>query len=271
VKKLLCLIMLLIMVGVIDNAAGQSSYSKSIVWKGYTWVLREGNPYSSPGYGAWSSANIIGPDANGYLTFKITNPTGVQPIGCQMNSQKVGWGYGTYTVVVEGDMTTLDKNIVWGGLFPMYCGNPYIEFDVCETSLWNAYPNTQIIHNSFYGTYPSSLLAHGAHINIPQDRVQTHRLIWQPGKVTFDSFIGTGTGGTNYFHTEVTQDVPAPSQELLAFSMWVTLGGVRQTPDWTDLDAPETSVILRDFTFTPLSSSPTPTPTPTSKKPRRKR
>lgn len=255
--------MLIIMAGVGDNAA--ASYVKSIVWKGYTWGLRD-DGISSPGYGTWSSANIFGPDVNGYITLKITNPTGQQPIGCQMNSQKVGWGYGTYTVVVEGDMTTFQKNIVFGGLFPIFCGNPYIEFDLCETSKWVTLANTNIIHNSFYGTYPSSLSAHGVRMPIPSDRVQTHRLIWEPGKATFDSFIGTGTGGTNYFHTEITQDVPAPGNEVVVLNMWVSVGGDGlRAPDATDLAVPETSVIIRDFTFTPAVPSISPTPTPTRK------
>ena len=184
-----------------------------------------------------------------------------------MNSQKVGWGYGTYTVVVEGNWAAFDKNIVFGGLFPLYCGTPYIEFDVCETSKWDVFAATQIIHNSWYGTYPTSLLTHGMRMAVPSDTVQTHRLIWQAGKATFDSFIGTGTGGTNYFHTEITQDVPAPGPEVVVFNMWVTAGPAGSVADATDLDAPETSVILRNFTFTPEvpTITPTPAPTPTKK------
>ncbi|MDD1763598.1 MAG: hypothetical protein LUQ70_02660 [Methanobacteriaceae archaeon] len=266
-KKLFCFILLFILGGIVENVA----MATSIVWKGYTWNLRDDRANSSPGYGAWSSANITGPDANGYLTLKVTNPTGSQPIGCEMGTQKAGWGYGTYTAVVEGDMTTFDKNIVFGGLFLFYHGNPYIEFDACETSKWNGYATTQIIHNSWYGTYPSALKSHGVRMAIPSDTVQTHRLIWQEGKATFDSFIGTGTEGTPYFHTEITQDVPPPGSEVVVFNMWTTLGGLAgSTPGATDLDAPETSVILRDFTFTPLSSTPTPTPTPTTKPGQRK-
>jgi hypothetical protein len=269
VKKLICLIMLLIMGWVFGSDVG--AQVSSIVWKGYTWNLRNDPPYDSPGICAWSSANILGPDANGYLTFKVTNPTGIQPIGCQMNSQKVGWGYGTYTVVVEGDWAAFDKNIVFGGLFPLYNGTHYIEFDVCETSKWDGYATTQIIHNSWYGTYPTSLLTHGMRMPIPSDRVQTHRLIWQAGKATFDSFIGTGTGGTPFFHTEITQDVPVPGSEAVVFNMWVTAGPQGSVADASDLDAPETAVIIRDFTFTPEVPSTTPTPTPPPSKSRGKK
>jgi hypothetical protein len=185
-----------------------------------------------------------------------------------MYSQKAGWGYGTYTVVVEGDLAAFDKNIVFGGLFPFYYGTPFLEFDVCETSKWDDdYPNVIILHAMQFGTFDQRFKKMQV-INIPSDTVQTHRLIWQPGKATFDSFIGEGTGGTNYFHTEFTSDVPVPGSEVVVFNMWTFCG--TETPDSTDLAAPETSVIIRDFTFTPFSS-PTPTPTPTPKKPRRKK
>jgi hypothetical protein len=184
-KKLICLILLLIMGGVIGNEAG--AQVSSIVWKGYTWKLRSGNAGSSPGYGAWSPANILCPDANGYLTLKITNPTGKQPIGCEMGSEKLGWGYGTYTVVVEGDLTTFDKNIVFGGLFPFFYGTPYIEFDVNETSKWDGdYANSVINHCLWFGTFSQRYKLFQVK-DIPSDPVQTHRLIWQVGKATFDS------------------------------------------------------------------------------------
>jgi len=257
VKKIFFLIMLLIMGGVIGNVA--RSEAATIVWKGYTWNVRN-DGVSSPGYGTWSSNNILCPDPNGYLTFKVTNPTGKQPVGCEMYSQKAGWGYGTYTVVVEGDLTALHKNIVFGGLFPFFYGTPYIEFDVCETSKWdNDYPNVIILHAMQFGTYYQRLKAMQTK-DIPADTVQTHRLIWQPGKATFDSFIGEGTGGTNYFHTEITQDVPVPGSEVVVFNMWTYCGTA--VPDATDLAAPETSVIIRDFKFTPGTTT---TPTTTTK------
>ena len=263
-KKIFCLIMLLIMGGVVGNVAG--SEVATIVWKGYTWNLRN-DGVSSPGYGTWSRANILGPDANGYLTFKITNPTRVQPIGCEMSSQKVGWGYGTYTVVVEGDMTAFNKNIVFGGLFPFFYGTPYIEFDVNEASKWDGdYRYTVIDHVVWYGTFSQRFKLVQVS-DIPSDTVQTHRLIWQPGIATFDSFIGTGTGGKNYFHTEIKSHVPAPGSEVVVFNMWVYAG---TAPDATDLAAPETSVIIRDFTFTPEVSSTSP-PIPPSRSKKRKK
>jgi len=220
-------------------------------WKGYTWDLRDGGT-GGPGFGGWSSANVVGPDANGYLTLKLTNPSGSAPIGCEIDNQTTGLGYGTYTVVVDARLDNLDKNIVFGGLFPYFYGNPYIEFDVNETSRWDSSSNVLISHNVWYGAN-DNITENGNNMNVPSDVVQTHRFIWEPGKATFDSFLGTGTGGTNYFHTVITNNVPAPSEEQVIVNLWAFAEG---TPSSDDKDAPAKDVILRDFTFSALGSTP---------------
>jgi hypothetical protein len=218
----------------------------TITWKGYTWDLKDGVP-DSPGFGAWSNANVTGPDGNGYITLKITNPTAIAPIGCEMVNQTTGLGYGIYTIVVGTALNALDKNIVLGGLFPFYYGNPYIEFDVNETSNWDGeFADVKISHNVWYGTDPDNPTKLGADYTVPADAVQTHRFIWAPGIAIFDSYLGTGTGGSNYFHTTVTNNVPVPSTEACIINLWVYSSGA---PGADDIDAAATDIVIRDFTF----------------------
>jgi hypothetical protein len=229
----------------------------TVDWKGYTWTLRDGGT-GGPGFGGWSDDNVTGPDANGYLTMKITN-AGSDPIGCQI-AMSESLGYGRYVLVVEHDFSTLDKNIVFGGLFPFYYGNPYVEFDVCEISSWdNSDPDgfgagvPFIQHNSWYGSDPDNptLGGHNAAV-IDSGTVHTFVFTWAPDMAIYDAFIGTGTSGTNILHTVHTSNIPVPGNEAPLINLWlVNRNGAVNAGD---LDAPATNIVLRDFGFTALST-----------------
>ena len=228
----------------------------AISWKGYTWNTRDGG--GGPGFGTWSTSNVSGPDGSGYVTLSITNPSGSAPIGAEIiNTSSLG--YGTYTLVTGTRMDTLDKNIVFGGLFPYFGGSPFIEFDVGEISSWDAAnadgygPSVVYIsHNSWYNNAASR-----THSSVPigSDQVHTFVLRWEPGIATYDTYIGTGTGGTRILHSVHTTSIPVPSTEVPIINLWVYNNS--GTPNAGDLDAPATSIVLRDFTYTALSA-PTP-------------
>lgn len=223
-------------------------------WKGYSWNLRDGGGAGGPGFGRWAAANISGPDGNDYITMNITN-AGNDPVGCEMFMSS-GLGYGTYTIVVEKDFTTLDKNVVFGGLFPYFGGSPFIEFDVNEISAWDnedadGYGANvpYVSHNSWYNggasrTHTSAIM--------PSDTVTTHTLRWEPGIATYNSYIGTGTGGTLIKNSVHNTNIPVPSSEVPIINLWVYATG---TPGGTDTDVPATSVVLRDFYWVPLTGS----------------
>lgn len=219
----------------------------TLVWKGYTWDLYDAG-VTTLGFNEWSSANVS-VDSNGYLNLAITNPTGVQPIGCAMAISTLGMGYGTYKIVVGTDLTTLDKNIVFGGLY-LYNSDTFIEFDACESSQWDGeYANTQINHQSWYGT-EASPIAQLEHINIPSDAVQTHFLIWRKDMVIFKSFVGNVdlNAQNPYFETVFTENIPEPDTERVKMNLWTYCTGAAGADD---LDAPATTVIVRDFEFIP--------------------
>ncbi|MDD3006733.1 MAG: hypothetical protein PHX30_04090 [Candidatus Pacebacteria bacterium] len=215
-------------------------------WKGYTWTLANGDAWDAE-LNTYSSSNVVGPDANGYITLKLTNPSGEDPIGADMYCEQDRFGYGTYTTVIGSRLDNLDKNIVFSGMTVRRDKDPWFEFDGSEASRWDYWDSdVEISHELWFGD-DYDVDWHGDSMSIASDSVQTHRMVWEPGKVTFDSFLGTGIGGTNYFHTVITRDVPEPTDdEYVEFMMWVYADGYPNSGDW---DVPATSVVVRDFTF----------------------
>lgn len=222
----------------------------TINWKGYTWDLRN-EGLSGTGFGFWTEENIS-IDSDGYLNMQVTNPTGIQPRICGMTNTSRGLGYGTYTLVVGTDLTTLDKNIVFGGMYPLENNTPYIEFDVCECSKWDdRYADVYIYHNSYYGSNSSPSYQQGL-LQLPSASCYTFQFIWKKNSVIFKSFIGDNANGTPFFSTVFTENIPEPNQERVYLSLWAYSNGVAGVDD---VDAPETTVIVRDFNFTPMTYS----------------
>lgn len=233
----------------------------AISWKGYSWDLRSGA--GGPGYASWATANVTGPDANDYITLKITNPTGVAPVGCEMDMTQ-SLGYGTYTLVTGSRFDNLDKNIVFGGLFPYFGGSPFIEFDVGEVSNWDradadAYgpDKVYISHNSWW---TDSLRTHTSVDSLGADQVYTFVFTWSAGRAEYWTYLGTGTGGTLLLNSVHTANIPVPSTEKPIINLWCydSNQGSTQTLAATvadDKDVPATNIILRDFYWTAPGAS----------------
>lgn len=219
--------------------------SLQFTWKGYTWNKRiHIGDYSTNK--PMSVSNVSGPDGSDYLTLKITNPSRSAPAGAEIFSDQRGFGYGIYTVVVDASLAGIDPKTIFGGLFLFDFTSPpdYREIDVNEVRNYNGNTNIQILHSHVYNN--SGVRAFITdNVDVDSSSVQTHRLIWEPSKLTFDSFIGTGTGGTNYFHSVQTTNLPTPGLERVHFNIWID-----NVSGWES--ATPLSVILRDFTFSKL-------------------
>ena len=225
--------------------------STSFVWKGYTWNSRSGG--GGPQYnGQWDSNNVSGPDVNGYITIKTSNPTGTSPYGGEMSSATKGWGYGTYVCVVGSRVDNLDTNFVWGNMFTYdsdtLTGNTAVshnEIDAAETSKWGT-AVAATGYNHFYNNAGVNT-AIGNSVTTTSDVVMTHRMIWQPGRITYESYIGTGVGGTLLASAVQTTNLPVPALEKVYFNAWVGnfATGAANTPS--------TPIVLRDFSFTPFA------------------
>jgi hypothetical protein len=218
--------------------------ANQFTWKGYTWNgrIHQGSPTNNQ---AWAS-NISGPDINDYLTLSLANPTGNQPYGSEFFSAQRGFGYGTYLAVIGTRLDTMDPKVGFGNLFLFDFTAPpdYREIDVAEIRNYNGNPNIRLLHSHVYNNAGTRQFITDD-VDVSADIVVTHRLIWEPGRLTFDAFVGTGVGGTNYFHTVHTTNIPAPGLERVHFNIWNNTGVAGY------LSATPTDVVLRDFSFTP--------------------
>lgn len=243
-------------------------------WKGVNWEKRFWG--GAPMYnGSWSKNNVSNPDANGYVTLNLTNPTGTAPIGAEMQTTRAGgWGYGTYSTTVEKNVNSLQKESVWGCLFTYDPeANPgFSEVDLCEASAWGggaaygeSWPITQGHGYWFDASKPPGQGNNTTTFNSTNDPILTHKMVWEPGKITFETYAGEGYNGPLIKRTILqSSTVPVPSPNMkLHFNLWVT-GGGGGSPSTVK---PE-KVVVRDFSYVPAgttASAPTPivTPTPT--------
>lgn len=231
----------------------------SFAWEGFNWQKRfwSGAPHYN---GLVDAANVADPDANGYVTLAITNPTGDAPIGAEFLSTRKGFGYGTYSATVERNLQTLQKEVVWGCLFTYDpdAAPGYNEIDLCEASAWGggaaygeSWPVSQGHGYWFDSTKPAGQGNNTVTFGVSDDPILTHRMVWEPGKISFETFAGEGYAG-RLLKSTVLQGttVPVPAKEAVHFNLWVTGGGGGSPTEVK----PET-VTLRDFSFVPRTST----------------
>lgn len=222
----------------------------TITWKGYTWDLTDGAAGIGAGYGAYAAANVTGPDGSDHVTINITNPTGSAPIGCEMTNQTRGLGYGTYILTISTALNTLDDNIVFGGLFLLNYGCPYVEIDVGEVSAWNSGASPVVDSTNWYGPDQDDIFStadDASTLNIDSGATHTFRLIWMRNYMQIEVFVGTDLTVAPYKKTIYTKNIPLPSQEAATINIWLFTNNT--PPIASDLDAPATAVVLTNFQF----------------------
>jgi hypothetical protein len=235
-------------------------------WKGYNWQKRNygGGPHYN---GLFSAANVTSPDAQGHVTLSLTNPTGTAPVASELISTKRGWGYGTYQTTVEKDLSAMQDETVWGCLFTYdpAAAPGHTEIDLCEASAWGGGPSTNpwpIVQGHGYwhdATKEAGVGSNTVNFPVTSNANLTHTMVWEPGKITFQTFAGESASGVPLKRTVLEgPTVPVPANEAIHFNLWAT-GGGGGTPDTMK---PETAII-KDFSFTPRgSSTPVPVPAP---------
>lgn len=230
-------------------------------WKGFNWEKRwwSGAPHYNKTFDA---ANVSDPDANGHITMTLSNPTGNSPVAAEFNTTRHGgWGYGTYSATVEKNLNSLQDEAVWGCLFS-YDPNAapgYTEIDICEASAWGGgksygqdWPVTQGHGYWFDASKPAGEGNNTTVFKATNDPVLTHKMVWEPGRITFETYSGEGYSGPLLKRTVLeSSTVPVPSPNTtLHFNLWATAGGGGDP----DNLRPE-QVIVRDFSYAP---APTP-------------
>jgi hypothetical protein len=236
----------------------------SFAWKGFNWEKRFWG--GAPQYNkAFNAANVSSPDAKGYVTMKLTNPTGAAPVAAEFQSTRKGFGYGTYSTTVEKNLSLLQKEVVWGCLFTYDPGAApgFNEIDLCEASAWGggasygeSWPVTQGHGYWFDASKPPGQGNNTTVFDVTASPITTHRMVWEPGRLTFETYAGAGYVGTLLKRTVLEgSTVPVPAKEQVHFNLWVTGGGGGDPAHVK----PE-SVVIRDFSFTPASRAPPPVP-----------
>jgi hypothetical protein len=227
-------------------------------WKGFNWEKRFWG--GAPQYNKlFAAANVSNPDANGHITMNLTNPTGDAPVGAEFQSTRQGFGYGTYSTTVEKDLTTLQKEVVWGCLFTYdpLAEPGYNEIDLCEASAWGggaaygeSWPVSQGHGYWFDASKPPGEGNNTTVFDVTPAPITTHRMVWEPQRITFETFAGEGFTGTLLKRTVLEgATVPVPAKEQIHFNLWVTGGGGGDPAHVK----PE-SVVIRDFSFVPAAA-----------------
>jgi hypothetical protein len=227
----------------------------SFSWKGFNWEKRSygGSPQFN---GKYDAANVVKPNAKGYVTLKITNPTGKAPIASEFQSTRKGFGYGTYSTTVEKNVKAMQKEVVWGCLFTYdSSAKPgFNEIDLCEASAWGggatygqSWPITQGHGYWFDASKPPGKGNNTVTFNATANPVTTHKMVWSKGKIVFETYAGTGYTGALLKRTVLQgASVPVPAKEQVHFNFWVAGGGggnpTKVKPE---------SVIIRNFSFVP--------------------
>jgi hypothetical protein len=231
-------------------ATADSGPAGDVFWSGFNWTketLAAGQTPASP-------SNISGPDRNGYLRISMTNG-GDDPVGAELVSTRAGFGYGTYTSVVAGPLSTMGRSNVFGGFFTYDGGTAgtHNEIDWHETSRWGLADSPVGLDHSYYYDDNGATTSNASTVPIPSDLVQTHVVRWEPGRLTFDSYAGTGTGGRLISHDVQDRGVPVPGREHLVVNLWAFIGSGSTT---SATDATPITVELRSLTVVPLGQGP---------------
>ena len=266
-----------LLLGALVPAPGVAAETPSVIadpgpsgdfsWKGFNWEKRRYG--GGPNYnGKFDAANVGDPDANGHVTLTLSNPTGQAPVGAELISTRRGFGYGTYSTTVEKDLSSLQKEVVWGCLFTYDASVApgYNEVDLCEASAWGGgtgkqqWPITQGHGYWFDASLPPGAGNDTTVFDVTDHPVLTHRLVWEPRKLTFETFAGKDSSGPLLKRTVLEGGkVPTPARETVHFNLWVTGGGggdpARVRPE---------QVVVRDFSFTPAGAVACPLPAPTA-------
>lgn len=128
---------------------------------------------------------------------------------------------------------------------PMYNGN----WDPANISGPDGTWPRNLDYTYFYDNSGSSASVTES-IAVPATVIQTHRMIWEPGRLTMESWEGEGTGGTLINSKTWTSNIATPYDEQVYFNTWV----FDDSNHYGDPDgATPQNFTLIDFSFTPLS------------------
>lgn len=219
-----------------------------VTWAGQTWLARESplvQESPAPNYWLATPQNLF-TDSQGRLHM-VTEQIGSTNYSVGMISQQKNYGYGTYTVVVDTPIASLDPMAVVG----MYTYNGQYkpgqdELDV-ELSRWGQPSATY--NNSQFVVQPWKIKGHLQSFFSPTAHTPlTFQWTWSPKAVFFREYDGTLPGAKLIKKWTCTSFSPAAiSGTTMNFNLWFLRG---QPP----YNGKPQEVILRSFNYTPAAS-----------------
>lgn len=219
-----------------------------VSWAGQVWLARESpvvQESPAPNYWLASPENLF-TDSLGRLHM-VAEKIGSTYYSVGMTSQQKNYGYGTYTVVVDTPIASLDPMAVVG----MYTYNgKYVpgrdELDV-ELSRWGQPSPTY--NNSQFVVQPWKLKGHLQAFYSPTAHTPlTFQWTWTPQAVYFREYDGTLPGARLIKKWTCSSFSPAPlAGTSMNFNLWFLRG---EAP----YNGKAQEVIFRSFNYTPASS-----------------
>lgn len=192
---------------------------RTLEFAGYQWHVKSG--FGHPGPNMWTDHyKNVWVDENEDLHLTLT-PSGKHWLATEVISKDY-FGYGTYTFFLQTDPNTLDPHAV-AALFLYHDGENEVDI---EFTRWGN-PENENVGN--YVLQPADIP--GNQFVFPmalQGSYSTHRIIWRPGKVVFESWHG------HYFQPEPAdiisrweysgEHVPPDHQVRLHLNFWLFRG-----------------------------------------------
>jgi hypothetical protein len=173
-------------------AAAKPPPAPSIVWNGLTWTIKTSSGPVGPGPNRFDRSNVS-VDASGHLHLRITK-NAVGQWTCAEIIAPQSYGYGTYTFGLGSRVDALDPRVV------------------LATDPTNAQ----------YVVQPYDRPGHLMRFTQPPIDASTHRFIWQPGRVTWESY--NANGGLIDDYTYAGAEVPKPGDERVHVNLWLYQG-----------------------------------------------
>ncbi len=211
---------------------------KTIEFSGYTWLVTESGKLSAPGPNFWNAQNVW-VDDKGLLHLKITKDNNGLWHCAELRTLEK-FGLGEYEFWVEGQLDTLDKNIVLG-MFN-YSGRDHKDEIDIEISRWGNFQQ----NNLYYTVYPKKGRINWKASGLLQlnGSYSTHRFIRSRSQVVFQSLHGFQedekhgifSGTCDNYHIISTESMP------VFINFWLFKG---QAP----VKGNEAEIIIHRFKF----------------------
>ncbi len=222
--------------------------TRTIQFSGSTWVVKSTGTCGpvGPGLNYFSdTTNDVYVDQAGWLHLSISYHDGRWWSTEVINTSPVAWGAYTFTLASRVD--NLDSNAVVG-LFTwdeLDEQSDHSELDI-ELSRWGV---SGAVENAQYVVQPAAVAGHRHRFSMQQlQDTSTHRFVWQPGTVQFDSYHGTASlpapGDLIESWVYTGADVPPAGGGNARLNLWLFDG---QPPS----SGQSIELIVRSYAFAP--------------------